>query len=272
MAGSRKTKTVEPVPTPEPQVPEKRSKHPRAESSEPQEKKPVTYPSLDEDGTLSLATVDLTNMESIMTAFKRSCGFMRTMVTTISRLSESAHSLYSRSVREALRKKSRRPQDPSKPARLSTFTYRCVVRPEVNEFMGNPKGTFVSRVELSKAVSKYINEHNLKKSDGNGGHTISRDSRLNLVLEPSIEHEGKKVKTVTHRLLQKFLNWNYGDKAPDAAQPDPEVLRAESLKRKEERRAAGRKRDEPEPAPVAPAPAESEPEAKPAKARKPKTK
>lgn len=242
---ARKSKTTEaaPVavaPTPAPAASsggKRRSKAAAAAapSTEVVEKRPVSYPSLSEDGrSLSYETVDLTDMEQLVTAVKRTGAFLRVLATMFSRTSEAVQTLYNKSVREANRKRHKRPVDLSKPAKHNTFTYRYVVRPEANEFLGNSKGAYVTRVELSSAVTRFIKEHNLKGEDG----VIKRHKTLNLVLNTHVDGDnGEKIKNVTYKNLQKFLNWNYKEKAPENAQDDPEVAREESRRKKAERSA-----------------------------------
>lgn len=211
----------------------KKSSTPAEAKSAPREKLPVTYPSLSEDkSSVEMAEVDLTNMESIMNALKAIAQYTRVLATSITRLGEASASLYHRAEREATRKRRNRPVDPNKVPTLNTFTKLYVVRPEALKFLNLPKGSFVSRTTLHTETAKYIRDHNLK---GDGG-SIKRDAQLNLVLAKKIVNKktGQEETAVSFKNLQSFLNWNYGEPAPDEMQPDPV-----ELKREKEARTSG---------------------------------
>jgi hypothetical protein len=118
------------------------------------------------------------------------------------------------------------------------------VKPELLKFMGLPKDSYVSRVEATEAITKYINANGLRIKEGDKAGTIKRDSKLNKILEATATKKQKPGDTsppvpytdVTSKNLQAFLSHNYLEKAPEEAQPT-----IEEVEREQQRRAAENK-------------------------------
>lgn len=248
----------------------------RTEASEPKVKKTLTAPVTDENtGDVSFAEVDLSTHDSVSAGVKSWLSHLRHAVTSLNGLTDESNKAYARLAREVNRKRTKRVVDPNKPKKLTTFTYLMKVRPEVNTFMGQAKGTYVSRVQLTTAVSEYIQKNNCKYTEGDRNGEIRRDKQLNLVFakEAINKKTGTKYDKLTTLNMQAWLNHNFLERAPDADQPDPEEVAEASAARKASRAAA----KNPDAAPAAERPrksrkAEAAAEEEPAPAKKPSRK
>jgi len=231
--GRRSNKASEPSGT--------KSRASRTEASEPKVRKTLTAPTTNETtGDVSFAEVDLSTHESVSAGVKAWLSHLRHAVTSLNGLTDESNKAYARLAREVNRKRTKRVVDPNKPKKLTTFTYLMKVRPEVNTFMGQPKGTYVSRVQLTTAVSEYIEKNNCKFVDGDKKGEIRRDKQLNLVFakEAVNKKTGAKYDKLTTLNMQAWLNHNFLERAPDADQPDPEEVAEASAARKASRAAA----------------------------------
>jgi hypothetical protein len=165
--------------------------------------------------------------EELLGHLTRLAGLMRTMAASVSQLVTQVTSAHKRVVREGNRKRHKRVVDPNKPKTLSTFTCRMKVRPELLKFMGLPKNSYVSRVDATEAITKYISSHNLRIKEGPKAGTIQRDAALNKILSDTAQKKQKPGDTsapvmytdVTSKNLQAFLSHNYLEKAPEDQQP-----------------------------------------------------
>jgi SWIB/MDM2 domain len=213
----------------------------RTEPAEPKVKRALTAPVTDETtGDVSFAEVDLSTHESVNVGVKSWLSHLRHAVTSLNGLTDESNKAYARLAREVNRKRTKRVVDPNKPKKLSTFTWLMKVRPEVNTFMGQPKGTYVSRTQLTSAVSEYVKKNNCKFTEGERKGEIRPDKQLNLVLakEAVNKKTGVKYNNITNLNVQALLNHNFLERAPDADQPDPEEVAAESAARKARRAAS----------------------------------
>jgi len=220
----------------------------RTEAAEPKTKKTLTAPVTDETtGDVSFPEVDLTTHESVSAGVKAWLSHLRHAVTSLNGLTDESNKAYARLSREVNRKRTKRVVDPNKPKKLTTFTYLMKVRPEVNTFMGQAKGTYVSRVQLTTSVSEYIEKNNCKHVDGDKKGEIRRDKQLNLVFAKDAVNKktGTKYDKLTTLNMQAWLNHNFIERAPDADQPDPEEVAEASAARKASRLAAKNSDDTP---------------------------
>jgi hypothetical protein len=83
---------------------------------------------------------------------------------------------------------------PTKSFRCSTscaFTCGIKVKPELLEFMGLPKNSYVSRIEALTSINKYINSHNLRIKEGPQAGTIQRDAVLNKIFSDTAYKQQK---------------------------------------------------------------------------------
>jgi chromatin remodeling complex protein RSC6 len=84
----------------------------------------------------------------------------------------------------------------------SGFVKPSVITEELSRFLGKEVGVMLSRVEVSKEITKYINENNLKDKDC--GRQINPDAKLTKLL--NIEAGGEPL---TFFNLQKYLKVHF---------------------------------------------------------------
>jgi chromatin remodeling complex protein RSC6 len=94
----------------------------------------------------------------------------------------------------------------AKPARVSIFQVPTDISPQLCAFLGRPAGSQESRSNVTKFVTTYVKEHNLKNK-----HDINPDAKLRALL--SVKADEK----LTYFNLQKYLNPHYLKKAPVSA-------------------------------------------------------
>lgn len=131
---------------------------------------------------------------------------LTTMRETISTLHNQLKKLEKRVHREIkdARKRKRRSattvdaNGEAKPARLSIFEIPTRLSDDLCHFLGKPKGSEMSRSNVTKAVTTYIKEKGLKNK-----HDIKPDAALKKLLAPP---EGEPL---TYFNLQKYLNKHY---------------------------------------------------------------
>jgi len=85
-----------------------------------------------------------------------------------------------------------------KPARISIFQIPTNITPALCAFMGRPSGSQESRSNVTKYITGYVKEHNLKNK-----HDINGDAKLLTLLNL------KKEDKLTYFNLQKYLNVHY---------------------------------------------------------------
>jgi hypothetical protein len=93
-----------------------------------------------------------------------------------------------------------------KPARVSIFQIPTNISPALCAFMGRPTGSQESRSNVTKFITGYVKEHNLKNK-----HDIHADAKLLKLL--NLNKEDK----LTYFNLQKYLNVHYLKAAPATA-------------------------------------------------------
>jgi chromatin remodeling complex protein RSC6 len=85
-----------------------------------------------------------------------------------------------------------------KPVRISIFQIPTDISPHLCAFLGRPSGSQESRSNVTKFITNYVKENNLKNK-----HDINADAKLNSLLGLK---EGDKL---TYFNLQKYLNVHY---------------------------------------------------------------
>jgi len=85
-----------------------------------------------------------------------------------------------------------------KPARVSIFQVPTGLTPELCAFMGRPAGSLESRSNVTKFITKYVSDNNLKNK-----HDINADAKLLKLLRLNKEDK------LTYFNLQKYLNVHY---------------------------------------------------------------
>ena len=116
----------------------------------------------------------------------------------VKRLDKRVH----REIKDARKRKRRsKPEEGvegAKPRTPSIFERPVQITEELCSFLAQPKGTLMSRSQVTKAVNNYVKEHDLKNK-----HDIKPDAALKkLLLVPETE-------SLTYFNLQRYLNRHY---------------------------------------------------------------
>lgn len=91
---------------------------------------------------------------------------------------------------------------PNPDRKPSGFAKPSVITEELSKFLGKEVGVLLSRVEVSKEITKYINEHSLKDKDC--GRQINPDAKLSKLLNIQAGSE-----PLTFFNLQKYLKVHF---------------------------------------------------------------
>ena len=91
----------------------------------------------------------------------------------------------------------------AKPARVSIFQIPTDISPQLCAFLGRPAGSQESRSNVTKFVTTYVKEQNLKNK-----HDINPDAKLRALLRVPTTDK------LTYFNLQKFLNVHYVKNVP----------------------------------------------------------
>ena len=127
------------------------------------------------------------------------------MAAQVKKLEKRVH----REIKDARKRKRRAPVvegADAKPRQLSIFERPTKVTDELCVFLGKPKGTLMSRSEVTKGVNNYVKEKELKNK-----HDIKPDAALKKLLAIG---EGEPL---TYFNLQRYLNPHYVKAAPVAS-------------------------------------------------------
>ena len=98
-------------------------------------------------------------------------------------------------------KKSKKSAVPNPNRQLSGFVKPSVVSDDLLTFVGKEKGTMMSRVEVSKEITAYIEKNSLKDKDN--GRQINPDAKLTKLLKVG---EGE---VLTYFNLQRYLKIHF---------------------------------------------------------------
>jgi chromatin remodeling complex protein RSC6 len=127
---------------------------------------------------------------------------LREVISTLHTQLKKLEKRVAREIKDARKRKRRATtvdaNGEAKPARLSIFEIPTKLSDDLCHFLGKPKGTEMSRSNVTKAVTAYIKEKDLKNK-----HNIKPDAALKKLLAPP---EGEPL---TYFNLQKYLNKHY---------------------------------------------------------------
>jgi hypothetical protein len=131
-----------------------------------------------------------------------------TMITEVKKLEKRVH----REIKDA-RKRRRRVkaegEEGAKPRGPSIFEIPTKVTDELCVFLGKPKGTLISRSNVTREINNYVKEKNLKNK-----HDIKPDAALKKLLRLT------DADNLTYFNLQRYLNTHYV-KEPKVVAPVP---------------------------------------------------
>ncbi len=145
---------------------------------------------------------DIKAVTAALNTLKETAG---TLLGQVKKLEKRVH----REIKDARKRKRRSAKTEeggeAKPRQPSIFERPTKVTDELCVFLGKPKGTLLSRSEVTKAVNNYVKEKELKNK-----HDIKPDAALKKLLAIG---EGENL---TYFNLQRYLNRHYIKEAPAA--------------------------------------------------------
>jgi hypothetical protein len=131
-----------------------------------------------------------------------------TLLSTMKSDYKALEKQVSREVKQKAGKGKKTKAAPNPNRKPSGFAKPSAITEELSKFLGKEVGVMMSRVEVSKEITKYINEHSLKDKDC--GRQINPDAKLSKLL--NIKAGGEPL---TFFNLQKYLKVHFV-KAPVA--------------------------------------------------------
>lgn len=130
---------------------------------------------------------------------------LSSLITEAKKLEKKAAKLQKVADKRRRRQKAAEGED-GKPARVSIFQIPVALSPELCKFMGRPAGSLESRSNVTKFITNYVREKQLKNK-----HDINPDTSLRALLGLK---EGEQL---TYFNLQKHLNVHYPKSAKAVA-------------------------------------------------------
>jgi len=202
---AKKTKTEEvpaaPVAAPAPVAAAPKAKKPKAEPA------PVATPVAVETTAPATETTEPAEVrleaevKSLTSRLMALREVVSELVTESKRLEKKSGKV--QKVADKRRRRAKVEGDASKPARVSIFQIPVKISPELCAFMGRPAGSEESRSNVTKYVTTYVKENNLKNK-----HDINPDAKLRSLLRVPTTDK------LTYFNLQKFLNVHYVKNVP----------------------------------------------------------
>ena len=145
---------------------------------------------------------DLKSMTSRLNTLRET---VVSLLGEVKRLDKRVH----REIKDARKRKRRVKTEEgpdAKPRTPSIFERPVQITEELCTFLAQPKGTLMSRSQVTKGVNQYVKDHNLKNK-----HDIKPDAALKkLLLVPETE-------ALTYFNLQRYLNRHYVKAVPATA-------------------------------------------------------
>ena len=142
-----------------------------------------------------------TTLDEDLKAVAGNLNTLRELVSSMAGQVKKLEKRVHREIKDARKRKRRAPVvegADAKPRQPSIFERPTKVTDELCLFLGKPKGTLMSRSEVTKGVNCYVKEHNLKNK-----HDIKPDAALKKLLAIG------DAEPLTYFNLQRYLNRHY---------------------------------------------------------------
>lgn len=158
------------------------------------------------DATAPVAAAPAGPQTTLEEDFRGVVGHLSTLKETLSALQGEVKRLEKRVNRDLKDARKRRRRNraaegadgETKPTRPSIFEIPNQLTDELNVFLGNPKGTQMTRSAVTKAITAYVKQHNLKNK-----HDINPDAKLRKLLDVDEKTQ------LSYFNLQRYLNKHY---------------------------------------------------------------
>ena len=205
---TKSTSTAAPVSTPAPApvavtvsvTEEKKPKKTKAASATAPvvEVAPVSTPA----PVVAAAPVDADGLSSKLNDFGSKIAQIATLLATMKSDYKALEKQVAKEVKQKAGKGKKVKAAPNPDRKPSGFAKPSVITEELSKFLGKEVGVMMSRVEVSKEITKYINEHSLKDKDC--GRQINPDAKLSKLLNIQAGSE-----PLTFFNLQKYLKVHF---------------------------------------------------------------
>jgi upstream activation factor subunit UAF30 len=192
---------------PAPVVAEKKARKAKAAAVEPAVVAPVVVPVV-APVVESASVVEPAAAEAVVdtTTKMTEFGAKITQIATLLASMKADYKVLEKSIARDLKnasksKKSKKSSVPNPNRQLSGFVKPSVVSDDLLAFLGKEKGLMMSRVEVSKEITAYIEKNSLKDKDN--GRQINPDAKLTKLLKVN---EGE---VLTYFNLQRYLKIHF---------------------------------------------------------------
>ena len=154
-----------------------------------------------EAAAVAAPVVPTTTLDEDLKAVAGNLNTLRELVSSMAAQVKKLEKRVHREIKDARKRKRRAPVAEgadAKPRQPSIFERPTKVTDELCLFLSKPKGTLMSRSEVTKGVNAYVKEHNLKNK-----HDIKPDAALKKLLAIGDSD------LLTYFNLQRYLNRHY---------------------------------------------------------------
>jgi chromatin remodeling complex protein RSC6 len=194
------------VPASAPVAEKKAAKKPKAAAAAPVVETPVVAPVVETPAVAPVAETPAADTTVDTNAKLAEFGSKINQVSTLLAAMKADYKSLEKSIARDLKnasksKKSKKSAVPNPNRQLSGFVKPSVVSDDLLAFVGKEKGTMMSRVEVSKEITAYIEKNGLKDKDN--GRQINPDAKLTKLLQIGAGE------VLTYFNLQRYLKIHF---------------------------------------------------------------
>jgi chromatin remodeling complex protein RSC6 len=194
------------VPASAPVAEKKAAKKPKAAAAAPVVETPVVAPVVEVAAAAPVAETPAADTTVDTNAKLAEFGSKINQVSTLLAAMKADYKSLEKSIARDLKnasksKKSKKSAVPNPNRQLSGFVKPSVVSDDLLAFVGKEKGTMMSRVEVSKEITAYIEKNGLKDKDN--GRQINPDAKLTKLLQIGAGE------VLTYFNLQRYLKIHF---------------------------------------------------------------
>lgn len=194
------------VPASAPVAEKKAAKKPKAAAAAPVVETPVVAPVVETPAVAPVAETPAADTTVDTNAKLAEFGSKINQVSTLLAAMKADYKSLEKSIARDLKnasksKKSKKSAVPNPNRQLSGFVKPSVVSDDLLTFVGKEKGTMMSRVEVSKEITAYIEKNGLKDKDN--GRQINPDAKLTKLLQIGAGE------VLTYFNLQRYLKIHF---------------------------------------------------------------
>jgi hypothetical protein len=151
-----------------------------ASATAPVVETPVVAPVVEAPVAAPVVAAEPDALSSKLNDFGSKIAQIATLLSTMKSDYKALEKQVSREVKQKAGKGKKTKAAPNPNRKPSGFAKPSAITEELSKFLGKEVGVMMSRVEVSKEITKYINEHSLKDKDC--GRQINPDAKLSKLL------------------------------------------------------------------------------------------